>query len=95
MSAYFIANIRIIDQAEYDRYLVEVDEVFSRFNGRYITVDQNPLVLEGKWDYSRLVLIRFPDLTSLRQGYDSEDYRRIRAHRLKGAVCDTVVVQGP
>ncbi|HML46275.1 MAG TPA: DUF1330 domain-containing protein [Clostridia bacterium] len=94
MSAYFIANIRITDQVEYDRYLAEVDEVFARFNGQYITVDENPLVLEGQWDYSRLVLIRFPDLESLGQWYDSEDYRRIRAHRLQGAACDTVVVQG-
>ena len=95
MSAYFIANIRIEDEAAYGRYLAEVDAVFGRFNGEYIAVDQNPIVLEGEWRYSRLVLIRFPNLESLRRWYDSEDYQRILKFRLEGAFCDTFVVQGP
>lgn len=95
MSAYFIANIRIKDEAAYSRYLAEVDTVFDRFNGKYITVEENPIVLEGQWRYSRLVLIWFPDLESLRRWYGSEEYQRILKYRLEGAVCDTFVVQGP
>ena len=95
MSAYFIANIRIVDDMAYHQYLAEVDTVFHRFNGEYITVEENPIVLEGQWNYSRLVLIKFPDLESLRQWYHSEDYQRILKHRLRGAQCDTIVVSGP
>ena len=38
--------------------------MFQKFNGKYLKVDNNPVVLEGEWDYSRLILIEFPDKDS-------------------------------
>ena len=60
MSAYFIANIKIYDEDEYNKYLEKVDEVFAKFNGEYLVIDKNPTVLEGEWNYSRAVIIKFP-----------------------------------
>jgi len=94
MSAYFIANIRIHDETEYKKYLKDLDEVFAKFNGEYLSWDDHPEVLEGKWDYSRAVLIRFPNKEDLKRWYDSEDYRRILRYRLNAAECDTIIVQG-
>ncbi len=93
MGAYFIANIKLHDENEYRKYLENVDGVFEKFNGRYLAVDNNPEVLEGKWDYSRLVLIEFPDKESLRKWYDSTEYQRIVGHRLSGAHCDTIIAE--
>lgn len=93
MSVMFIANIRITDEQVYNKYLAEVDAVFSRFNGEYVSVEDNALILEGKWDYSRLVAIRFPNMESLRQWYDSSDYQDILKYRLQGAECDSIVVK--
>ena len=92
MSAYFIANIRIHDEDEYLKYLENVDSVFSKFNGEYLAVDSNPVVLEGNWDYSRLVLIKFPDRDSLCKWYQSDEYQAIVKHRLLAADCDTIIV---
>lgn len=92
MSAYFIANIRINDEVEYQKYLEHVSEVFSKFNGKYLKVDNNPVVLEGKWDYSRLVLIEFPDTNSLTKWYHSNEYQTILKHRLLAADCDTIMI---
>jgi len=93
MSAYFIANIRINNEDEYQNYLKSVDNVFSNFNGKYLAVDKNPIVLEGKWDYSRLVLIEFPDKDSLIKWYNSDEYQTILKYRLLAAECDTIVVE--
>lgn len=94
MSAYFIANIRIRDEREYQEYLKDVDEVFSKFHGEYLAVDGAPEVIEGGWDYSRAVLIRFPDKDELRRWYYSDEYQRILKHRLSAAQCDTIIVEG-
>ena len=93
MSAYFIANIKIHDESEYQKYLENVDCVFEKFNGKYLTVDEKPEILEGKWDYSRLVLIEFPDKDSLKKWYSSSEYQDILKFRLSGADCDTIIVE--
>lgn len=93
MSAYFVANIRIHDEAEYEKYLQSVDGVFSNFNGRYLAVDKAPEVIEGNWNYSRLVLIEFPDKESLRNWYYSSEYQKILKHRLSAADCDSIIIE--
>jgi uncharacterized protein (DUF1330 family) len=94
MSSYFIAQIKINNPEEYGKYLEGVDEVFAKFNGKYLTVDDKPEVIEGNWNYSRVVVIEFPNYDDLRKWYDSEDYQNILKHRLQGADCDTVIVKG-
>ncbi len=94
MSVYFIANIHIHDDGEYEKYRKDVDEVFSRYRGEYLALDDAPVVLEGDWDYTRAVLIRFPDREALDAWYFSPEYQRILQHRLKGARCDTIVIEG-
>ncbi len=94
MSAYFIANIRIHDQQEYDKYLASVDEVFAKFNGKYLALDEHPSILEGAWDYTKVVLIAFPSEKELRAWYESSEYQGILRHRLQGAHCDTLLVKG-
>lgn len=92
MSAYFVANIRITDEVEYNKYLENVESVFSNFNGEYLAVDSNPTILEGSWDYSRVVVIRFPDKDSLNKWYYSDEYQAILKYRLSAADCDTIIV---
>ena len=65
MSAYFVANIKVHDEDEYQKYLNSVDHVFDKYNGKYLAVDKSPETIEGKWDYSRFILIQFPDKDSL------------------------------
>ena len=92
MSVYFVANIRIIDEVEYSKYLENAKSVSSKYNGEYLAVDNNPTILEGTWDYSRVVLIRFPDKDSLNKWYYSDEYQAILKYRLSAADCDTIIV---
>jgi len=94
MSCYFIANILIRDEEEYLLYLTEAGNIFERYNGQYLAVDDQPEVLEGTWNYTRTVLIRFGSKDDFHQWYNSEAYRKILKHRLKGGVCDTILVNG-
>lgn len=94
MSAYFIANILIHDQEEYDKYLKSVDDVFAKFNGKYLAMDEHPSILEGTWNYTKTVLIRFPSEEDLLAWYESDEYQQILKHRLQGAHCDAILVHG-
>lgn len=94
MSVYFVAQIKIHDNDEYEKYLAGVDDVFARYNGEYLAVDDSPRVMEGKWEYTKMVLIRFENESDLLRWYESPEYQEILRHRLQGAQCDTVLVKG-
>ncbi len=94
MTVYFSAQIRIKDPGIYDRYIEQAGQVFKQYNGRYLSVDNSPLLLEGEWDYTRSVLIRFDSETDFKQWYHSKAYQDILKFRLKGAVCDSILIKG-
>ena len=94
MSCYFIANITINDEAEYQKYIDKLDDVFKKYSGEYLAVDNNPQVLEGDWNYSRSVIIKFKSKSDFEEWYNSSEYQEILKHRLKGAKCDTILVEG-
>ncbi|MCB9249993.1 MAG: DUF1330 domain-containing protein [Ignavibacteriales bacterium] len=94
MSYYFVANIKIHDNEEYQKYVNKVDEVFAKYNGKYLAVDDTPKILEGKWKYSRVVIIEFNTESDFNNWYNSKDYQEILKHRLTGALCDTILING-
>jgi uncharacterized protein (DUF1330 family) len=61
MSVYVIVQLKMVDRAAYDRYQARFFDVFRKFSGRLLSADENPAVLEGKWDRDKLVLMSFPD----------------------------------
>lgn len=94
MSCYFVAQIRINDPEEYDKYLEHFDEIFSRYNGEYLAIDEAPVLLEGNWDYTKSVLIKFSTRKEFEDWYYSADYQKILKHRLRSAKCDTILLDG-
>ncbi len=94
MAYYFVAQIRINDQAEYEQYLDQIDEVFSLYNGEYLAVDEKPVVLEGHWNYTKSVLIRFNSKQEFEDWYFSEAYQKILRYRLNSSTCDTILIKG-
>ena len=94
MSYYFIAQIRINDETVYQAYLDEAGEVFKKFNGKYLAVDGEPVLLEGDWDYTRTILIEFKSREDFDAWYNSADYQEILRYRLAASVCDTILVKG-
>jgi len=47
MSYYFIAQIKINDETGYQKYLDKAGEIFKKFNGEHLSVDNGPEILEG------------------------------------------------
>jgi uncharacterized protein (DUF1330 family) len=93
MSVYIIAQIRIHDRAEYDKYSEGFLDVFARFQGELLVVSENPAVIEGSWPYTRTVLIRFPSAEEARRLYESPEYQKIAQHRFRASVANAVMVE--
>lgn len=94
MAHYFSAQIRINNPEEYDRYLENFDEIFSRHRGEILAVDESPTVLEGNWNYTKTVLISFPSREDFEDWYFSKDYQQIVKYRLNAADCDSILIEG-
>lgn len=94
MSYYFLANISIRNPEEYKKYIEGSGDVFRKYKGRYLAVDDHPLVLEGTWDHTRVVLIEFPTEKEFMDWYESAEYQRIAKYRLNAADCNTILMKG-
>lgn len=91
---YFVANIKIKNEEEYQKYIDRAGEVFSKYNGKYLAVDNNPEKLEGKWNYTRAVIIEFKSKNDFDNWYNSKEYQEILKFRLNGSECDTILIKG-
>ena len=94
MSVYFVASIGIRDENEYQLYLDRADEIFARYKGTYLAVDKQPELLEGDWEYSRAVLIKFNTRQDFDAWYSSPEYQEILKYRLSAAECDSILIEG-
>jgi uncharacterized protein (DUF1330 family) len=94
MAHYFVAQIKIHDQNEYDKYLDKFDDIFSRYKGEILAVDEAPSILEGSWSYTKSVIVKFPSREDFEDWYYSAEYQEILKHRLRAAHCDTLLVEG-
>ena len=94
MIHYFVAQIRIHNQDEYQKYLDKFDYIFSRYKGEILAVDGSPVLLEGKWSYTKSVIIKFNSKQEFDDWYYSIDYQKILKHRLNASDCDTILIEG-
>ena len=94
MSVYIIARFNIHDRSEYDQYSAGFQEVFKKFDGRMLSVDEDPLVLAGTWDDTRSVIIEFPSQQSALAWMNSDDYQAIAKHRDAGSTAHSILVKG-
>lgn len=94
MNYYFAANIRIHDPVQYKKYLDGADEIFEKYNGEYLAVDESPQILEGKWNYTKAVLIKFPSREDFEKWYSSQEYKEILKYRLASSECDSILITG-
>ena len=94
MIHYFVAQIRIHNQDEYQKYLDKFDDIFSCYKGEILAIDESPVLLEGKWSYTKSVIIKFKSKQEFDDWYYSIDYQKILKHRLNASDCDTILIEG-
>lgn len=94
MSSYFIALIDIHDPKRYKQYLDGYDEVFKKYKGKVLAVEDNPRILEGNWPAGRTVVIKFPNDQELRKWYDSQEYQTLARFRKEASIASIAIITG-
>jgi uncharacterized protein (DUF1330 family) len=94
MSIYIIAEFHIHTRSEYDKYDELFMDVFDNYNGKLLSVDEAPTVLEGEWASTRSVLIEFPSKTDAMVWMTCKEYIEIARHRLAGSTGRVRLVTG-
>ena len=81
MPAYIIADVDVSDPERYKGYMKLSPGAVAAAGGQFIVRGGNPQALEGDWQPSRVVVLRFDTLEQARALYDSPPYREAREAR--------------
>ena len=57
-------------------------------------MDEAPAVLEGEWQATRSVLLRFPTEKDARAWYESSEYQDLARHRFAASTANVILVKG-
>ena len=92
MSVYMISRMTIHDRDEYEKYAEQFMGVFAKFDGKLLSVDDDPKVVAGEWSASRSVLMEFPDKAAWRAWITSLEYQEISKHRIAASEAEAILV---
>jgi len=93
MTVYILSRLTIHNRVEYDKYQNQFNEVFAKFDGKLLSVDEEPLVLAGEWEATRSVLIEFPSKEAAFAWMQPDDYVRISRYRNAGSTLSSILVK--
>ena len=90
MTAYAVAQIAIHDRDRYDRYVARFMPILEQYDGRLLAADERATVVEGVWQYDKIILMAFEDRAAFEQWARSPEYQEISKDRV--AATDGVVL---
>ncbi|MEV8532431.1 DUF1330 domain-containing protein [Streptomyces sp. NPDC051211] len=91
MPAYVVIDLDITDPEGFQQYVEGVDPLIEQAGARNLLVDENPLLLEGDWRPSRLVVHEFPSKAAAQEFWDAPAYQPLKALRRKHSTLSVVV----
>ena len=94
MSAHPIAQIQIHERERVAAYTSGFMDIFAKYNGKLLAVDEAPQALEGEWAFTRTVLLRFPSKDDADSWYHSDEYQELAQHRYAASEANIVMVKG-
>ena len=94
MAVYLIVNVDVKDPSAYEQYKAEVPALIRKHGGEYLVRGGNFQVIEGDWQPSRLVLLRFPDKESVLAFFSDPEYQPLKDLRQRVTKTDIVMLEG-
>lgn len=85
MAAYLVGHITVKDEGLWQEYMAGVKESIAPFECKIIFRGKLDRILTGKHDHDLVVVIEYPDLTTLDTWYSSEKYQSLIPLRDKAA----------
>ena len=95
VSTYLIVDTKIQNDSLYEEYKKLVKPIIESFGGEYLArggelyTDQSDL-----WGPSRIVVIRFESMQKAKRFLSSDEYKPVKAIRIKAAQSTSILVEG-
>ncbi len=94
MAAYVIVQVNVTDAEKYEAYKKLTPASIEKYGGRFLVRGGAQENLEGTLEYSRIVLVEFPDVDRATQWYNSPEYQRAKTLRAGASTGVFTVVEG-
>ena len=94
MAGYLIGTIEVKNPEAYKEYLAKVTDIVKKFGGEYLVRGGTNQVVEGSWQHSRTVVIKFPTYDKALEWYNSEEYKPVKQIRLDNSMSNGIIIQG-
>jgi uncharacterized protein (DUF1330 family) len=92
---FVVVQIAIDDRDKYHQYeTAGHQEIFDKFGGKVVGIDEDVDVVEGSWPFTRTVLIEFPNKQQAWSWYKSDEYQALVGLRHDSATSNLVIVAG-
>jgi len=94
MSAYVIANVKVLDEERYREYVGQSPMSIAAHGGRFIARGGRAEALEGTVSPNRIVILEFPSYEQAKDWWESEMYRAPKALRQSASEGSLILVDG-
>ncbi|UCH38907.1 MAG: DUF1330 domain-containing protein [Gammaproteobacteria bacterium] len=95
MSAYLMVDTQIENPEGYEEYKKLAKPIVEKYGGVYRVRGGAMDVLESElWTPTRMVVIEFPDMDSVRAFVNSEEYAPVKPLRQNNARCTLAILDG-
>ena len=94
MAAYLISDITVLDEERYAGYRARVSDQIRQFGGEYLVRGGKVEGLEGDWQPSRVVVVKFESIAAAKKWWGSEEYGELKALRQATTETKMIVVEG-
>ena len=94
MSGYVIAQINMTNKEGFKIYAEQVPHTIKHNGGKYSIRAGAYKSLEGKWDYTRNVIIEFPTYEKALEWYNSDLYKPVKELRQKNSEGNLIIIKG-
>ena len=91
---YILVDIDVQDPVVYEKYKALAPSSIKLYGGEYLVRGGEVGVLEGDWNPSRIVLLRFPSVAQAKAWWDSEEYAEAKALRMSASKGNMIVLSG-
>jgi uncharacterized protein (DUF1330 family) len=93
-SAYVIANVEVTNPEQYEEYK-KLSTIAMKAHGAEVCIRGGKVErLEGDWNPSRFVMLKFPSVEQAQAFYNSVEYQAAKKAREGAALMRMIVVEG-
>ncbi len=75
---YMVTTIRAVkDDEAFQQYARLAKPLIEAHGGRYLAIEREPEIANGRWPFVRTIIVRFPSLAAARAWWTSPELREL------------------